>query len=128
MEKTDILNHLSRSYQKLLEALAMPDSQPLAIDGTIRRFECTYEIACATIHTYYQEYLTSRQSHNKCLREALKNGWIDNRECWSSLIESKNLASFAFSEQLSKEVYETIKKSHHVFDSLITSCQDMAPQ
>jgi len=128
MEKADILKHLSRSYQKLLEALAMPATRPLAIDGTIRRFDCTYEIACETIHTYYQDYLISRQSHNKCLREALQNGWIDNRECWSSLIESKNLASFAFSEQLTKEVYETIKKSHHVFDSLITSCQGKTPQ
>ncbi len=128
MEKTVILNQLSRSYQKLLEALETPISQPLAIDGTIRRFECTYEIACETIITFYKECLNARKSHNKCLREALKQGWITDHEVWSALIESKSHASFAYSEQLAKDVYDTIKKSHHAFDHLITTCRGLTPQ
>ena len=126
MEKTVILSQLSRSYQKLLEALEMPVSHTLAIDGTIRRFECTYEIACETILAFYQEYLLARKPYHKCLREALENGWIDNHESWSSLMQSKSHASFAFSEQLAKDVYETVKKNHHVFNSLIANCKAMA--
>jgi hypothetical protein len=125
MDKTDILNHLTRSYKKLLEALETPVSEPLAIDGTLRRFEFTYEIACETIITFYEGFLNSGKSHNKCLRKAIQNGWVDNQECWSSIMESKSLASFAFSENLAKDVYETVKKSHYVFDNLITTCRDM---
>ena len=125
-EKTAILNQLSRSYQKLLEALEMPASQPLTIDGTIRRFERTYEIACETIHTFYENYHLARRPYNKCLHEALKNGWINDQECWASLMESKSHASFVFSEQLAKDVYETVKKSHHVFGALIASCKTLA--
>ncbi len=128
MEKTDILNQLSRSYQKLLEALKTPASQPLAIDGTIRRFECTYEIACETIIVFYEQCLNKGNSHNKCLREALKQGWLKNHEVWSALIESKSHASFAYSEQLAKDVYEAVKKNHHAFDNLISTCKGMTPQ
>ena len=128
MEKTDILNQLSRSYQKLLEALETPVSQPLAIDGTIRRFEFTYEIACETIITFYKEHLSNGKSHNKCLREALKQGWVKNHDVWLSLIESKSLASFAYSEPLARDVYKTVKKNHHVFDKLITTCLGMTLQ
>lgn len=125
MQKTDILNQLARSYQKLIEALEAPASQPLAIDGTIRRFECTYEIACETIIVFFKECLNSGKSHNKCLREALKLGYLENHDLWSSLIESKSHASFAYSEQLAKDVYETIKKNHRVFGNLISSCRAM---
>jgi nucleotidyltransferase substrate binding protein (TIGR01987 family) len=128
MEKAEILNQLSRSYQKLLEALETPVSQPLAIDGTIRRFEFTYEIACETIIAFYEECLNTGKSHNKCLREALKQGWLTDGEVWASLIESKSHAAFAYSEQLTMDVYKTVKKNHHVFDNLITTCREQAPQ
>jgi len=128
MEKSLILGQLTRSYKKLIEALQTPLSQPLAIDGTIRRFEFTYEIACETISTFYEECIGSGKSHNKCLREALKHGFLKDHEGWSSLIESKSHASFAFSEQLAKDVYETVKKNHYAFDNLITTCRSMTPQ
>lgn len=128
MEKSHLLNQLYLSYQKLLEALAMPASHPLAIDGTIRRFECTYEIACETIIAYYEDRLNNGKSHDRCLREALNRGWLKNHEIWSSLIESKSHAAFAYSEQLTKDVYETVKKNHHAFDILISTCRGIPPQ
>ena len=120
MERNEILQQLDRSYQKLLEALEIPVSQPLAIDGTIRRFESTYQIACETIHTFYQDCLKSGQSHRNCLLEALQKGLIDDQNTWHSLMASKNHASFIYSELLTKEVYESVKKNHHAFHSLIT--------
>ena len=128
MEKQIILNQLCRSYQKLLEALETPVSQPLAIDGTIRRFECTYDIACETISAFYEDHLPAGKSYNRCLREALRQGWIKNHDVWSALMESKSHAAFAFSEQLTKDVYEAIKRNHHGFDSLICSCRKIPAQ
>lgn len=126
MKKNTILTQLDRSYKKLLEAFEIPVSQPLAIDGTIRRFEFTYEIACETINTFFREERLP-QSHRNCLAQAMSEGWIGEPEIWLELTASKNHAAFAFCEPLSKDVYDTIKKHHHVFDELIASCRKMNP-
>jgi nucleotidyltransferase substrate binding protein (TIGR01987 family) len=120
MERNEILKQLDRSYQKLLEALQIPVSQPLAIDGTIRRFESTYLIACETIYTFYQDCLKSGHSQRNCILEALQKGLIEDQNAWQNLMVSKNHASFIYSELLIKEVYESVKKNHHAFHSLIT--------
>lgn len=120
MNRNEILQQLDRSYQKLLEALNIPDSQPLAIDGTIRRFESTYEIACETIHAFCQESANFCRSNRSCLKEALQKGWIEDQSAWDTLMTSKNHAAFVYSELLTKEVYETVKRNHHAFNSLIT--------
>ena len=128
MEKTAILNQFSRSYKKLVEALETPLSQPLALEGTIRRFEFTYTLACETVITFYEECICQGKSHTKCLREALKNGFLKDSEGWSCLIESKSHASYAYSEMLAQDVYDTIKRNHHAFDHLIETCRGMTPQ
>ena len=124
MEQDEILQQLDRSYQKLLEALEIPVSQPLAIDGTIRGFESTYAIACETIYAFYQECLKSGHSHRNCLQEALQKGLIDDQNTWQCLITSKNHASFMFSDLLTRETYECVKKNHHAFHSLIARFKD----
>jgi len=125
MNKDLMLTQLDRSYHKLLEALEIPASQPLAIDATIKRFECTYKIACETIHTFYEDRLDARRSQRKCVQEAIKEGLIEDQDTWMVLIMSKNLASFPYSEQLSLDVYDTVKKHHRAFNSLISSCKDL---
>ena len=35
---------LARSLERLAEALRVPEEEPLAIDGTIQRFEFTFEL------------------------------------------------------------------------------------
>ena len=126
MKKHTVLMHLDRSYKKLLEAFEIPLSQPLAIDGTIRRFEFTYEIACEAINTFFRGDALPK-SHRNCLVQALSEGWIDDPDTWLALITSKNHAAFAFCEQLSKDVYDTVRKNHYVFDHLIASCRKMNP-
>ncbi len=125
MKKNMILMQLDRSYKKLLEAIETPLSQPLAIDGTIRRFEFTYEIACEAINTFFRDDEPAKPRRNP-LTQALSEGWIDEPETWMELMNSKNHAAFAFCEPLSKDVYDTIKKNHHVFDDLIASCRKMS--
>jgi len=126
MERDEILKQLDRSYQKLLEALDIPISQPLAIDGTIRRFESTYIIACETIYAFYQDCLESGRSHRNCLLEALQRGLIEDETAWHSLMVSKSHASFMLNELLTKDVYESVKKNHHAFHSLITGFKKSA--
>jgi len=119
MERNEMLLQLDRSYQKLLEALEIPESQPLSIDGTIRRFESTYAIACQTIRTFYEDCLNSGRSHRNYLCEALRKGLIGDQNSWNTLITSKHHADFVFSDLLAKEVYDNVKKNHHAFHSLI---------
>ena len=125
MNKQMILSQLDRSYRKLLDALEIPSSDPLAIDGTIHRFEFTYEIACETVNQFFKENLLSMRSGNG-LKDALSQGLIDNRETWRKLMTLKNQTAFSFSEPLAREIYDNIRKNHYVFDVLIDNCRRMS--
>jgi|GEM_PF-6307829 len=124
MTKQMILSQLDRSYRKLLDALEIPPTDPLAIDGTIHRFEFTYEIACQAVSQFFKDNLPSARSANG-LKEALSRGLIDDSETWQHLINLKFQTPYAFSELLAREIYDTIRKNHHAFGLLIASCRRM---
>ena len=49
MKKSELLEQLQHAYDKLQDALRIPLEQELSIDGTIQRFEFTFELTWKTL-------------------------------------------------------------------------------
>ena len=54
------------------------DSNPIALDGTIRRFEFCYEQAWKTLQRFARFKGLDPRSPRDAFRIAYKQGWIDN--------------------------------------------------
>jgi len=49
MKKSELLEQLQHAYDSLQDALRIPLEQELSIDGTIQRFEFTFELTWKTL-------------------------------------------------------------------------------
>jgi nucleotidyltransferase substrate binding protein (TIGR01987 family) len=76
MEKTKLLGQLKQAYKRLQEALDISLDEPLALDGTIQRFEFTFEITWKTLRAYLDDQGIHCYSPKDCLKEAFKMGWF----------------------------------------------------
>jgi len=104
----DLTASLARSLDRLAEALEVPEDQPLAIDGTIQRFEFTFELFWKTLqHVLADEGMTAN-SPKAALRQAYRLGWLDDEEQWLKILEDRNLTAHTHREPLALGIYRRI--------------------
>ncbi|MBW1937113.1 MAG: nucleotidyltransferase substrate binding protein [Deltaproteobacteria bacterium] len=119
---------LERAYTRLQEALEIPLSEPLALDGTIKRFEFTFEIAWKALKTYLETEGIIARSPRGCLREAFRIGWIHEEGPWLSLLQARNMTSHVYSEEMAMEIYREVQRNHSVIEALIRLLQGIPGQ
>ena len=118
------LQQLINSYDRLEEALSISLSEPLALDGTIKRFEFTFETTWKTLKVYLTDQGIQCQSPKSCLKGAFKMGWIKDEDQWLSMLQARNMTSHVYNEEMAKEIYNTIKGNHLLFKKLIVVLQN----
>ncbi|HSC19871.1 MAG TPA: nucleotidyltransferase substrate binding protein [Rhizomicrobium sp.] len=102
---------LERALERLDEALAVPADAPLAVDGTIQRFEFAFELCWKAIKALLQlenpagDFATPRAT----IRAAYGAGWIKNEAAWLDLLDMRNATSHTYREALAQEVYGRIR-------------------
>jgi nucleotidyltransferase substrate binding protein (TIGR01987 family) len=107
-----LFDDLGRSLDRLAEALAVPAEQPLAIDGTIQRFEFTFELFWKAVRRLLARQGIDANSPKAVLQQAYRQGWLDDEQAWLRLLEDRNLTSHTYQEPLALEIYRRIP-SHH---------------
>ncbi len=105
------LDDLTRAIAQLEEALAVDPSAPLAIDGTIQRFEFVFELTWKAIKALLELEAPSADAGTPraAVKSAYAAGWIGDEEAWLRLLEMRNATSHTYHEALAKEVYGRIK-------------------
>ena len=107
------LEDLKNAYNRLVEALNMENTE-LAIDGTLHRFEFTFELAWKTIKDYleYNGVIENIGSPREVIKEGFKQGIIEDGEGWIKMMLSRNNLSHLYNENISREIYEEIKNKY----------------
>jgi len=125
MKKNKQFKQLDSAYGRLQEALAVPLTEPLALDGTIQRFEFTFELAWKTLKTFLADQGIICNSPKSCLQEAFTMGWLSDEENWLALFQARNLTSHVYNEEMAMDIYATIKEHHALFSALIIELRKM---
>lgn len=87
---------LGRSLERLAEALRVPEGQPLAIDGTIQRFEFTFELFWKAIRRLLSAQGIEANSPKAVLQQAYRLGWLEGEQKWLKVLEDRNLTSHTY--------------------------------
>lgn len=119
MKKDKLLTQFADANKRLQEALETPLTETLALDGTIQRFEFTFELAWKTLKAFLEDQGIICRSPKACFKEAFKMGWIEDEESWISLLQARNMTSHVYSEGMAVEIYESIKENHYQIQALI---------
>lgn len=112
---------LKNAIKRLDEALSVDNVNfDIAIDGTIQRFEFTFELAWKTMKRVLSHEGIICNTPRECLKSAFRLGIIDNEDLWLSMLNDRNLVAHVYDEKIANEIYERIKKYFGAFKSLIS--------
>ena len=98
-----------KALDRLEEALAEPPS-PLVRDACIQRFEFSFELGWKAIKESLKQQGLECQSPKSCLREAFRQGWIDDENAGIVLLDDRNLTSHTYDEELAEVIYKRLQQ------------------
>jgi nucleotidyltransferase substrate binding protein (TIGR01987 family) len=103
---------LGRSLDRLSEALSVGVEAPLAIDGTIQRFEFTFELFWKAVRRLLARQGVEANSPKAVLQQAYRLGWLSDEQQWLDVLKDRNLTSHTYQEPLALEIYHRIPAHH----------------
>ena len=121
--KQELLN----ATERLKEALQEKESD-IIIDGTLHRFEFTFELAWKTIKEYleYSGIIEGIGSPREIIKTAFANGIIEEGESWINMMLARNSLSHLYDEEKSREIYLEIREIYlELFEKLNKKFQDI---
>ena len=106
---------LAKATERLKEALNEKETE-IAIDGTLHRFEFTFELAWKTMKDLmeYNGIIETTGSPREVLRTAFQNGLIEDGETWIDMMLDRNKLSHLYDEETSRKIYKDIKEKYIV--------------
>jgi nucleotidyltransferase substrate binding protein (TIGR01987 family) len=106
------LDQFERALARLDEALSVPETAPLAIDGTIQRFEFTFELCWKAMKAVLEVETSTAAlgTARAVIKEAYAAGWIDDENGWLDLLRMRNETSHIYNETAARSVYLRIRK------------------
>lgn len=101
----EAISYLTQALTRFDEALAIPVSNPLAIDGTIQRFEFSFGLAWKTIKVVAFHFGSDKRSPQDAIKAAYGFGWISDEAIWLEIMKDRNLCSHTYREDIAQAVY-----------------------
>lgn len=105
---TDYQNVLKKLREALLKKAEADD---LYLDGTIQRFEFTYELAWKLMKAYLQHVGIEVNNPRAAIRESMKQKIITDSPDWFEMIEKRNETTHTYHKKIALSVYAAISAS-----------------
>ncbi len=103
------LSNLEQAVLRLKEALEEPQTNPLAVDGTIQRFEFAFELNWKTLMHMLEAEGIAAATPRAVIREAFKAQWIDDEAAWLQMLSDRNNTSHTYNAALAHQIYAHIR-------------------
>jgi nucleotidyltransferase substrate binding protein (TIGR01987 family) len=113
------LEGLAKALGRLKEALAVPPEQPLALDGTIQRFEFAYELFWKTLKAALYEEGLQVETPREALKAAFAAGWLGDEVTALRMMQARNLTSHTYDEETARSIYEQIPEFLHLMEEAL---------
>jgi nucleotidyltransferase substrate binding protein (TIGR01987 family) len=101
----DTMTSLGNALDRFGEAVARPDPDELAVDGTIQRFEFTFELFWKTLRRFLQQEGIDTGSPKNTLRHAYRRGLLDREQLWLDMLEDRILSSHVYNVEMARELF-----------------------
>jgi nucleotidyltransferase substrate binding protein (TIGR01987 family) len=113
------LQDLETALQALKKGLKENPSE-LERDGAIQRFEFCFELSWKCIKIKAEEAgVTGLNSPKSAIKEAFKQGWINDEKLWLEILSDRNLASHTYRESIAVDLFEKLNKYYSAISDLL---------
>jgi nucleotidyltransferase substrate binding protein (TIGR01987 family) len=122
------LEDLERAVARLEDAIVVPEDAPLAVDGTIQRFEFVFELCWKTMKALLEQSSPSEQfgTARAAVKGAYAAGWITDEAGWLDLLDMRNATSHTYHETLARYVYRRIKSRMPMLKAVVAELKSLA--
>lgn len=107
--RSTTLANLGRALDRLEEALEVPADAPLAVDGTIQRFEFAIELTWKSLARALGDEGIATGTPRDAVKEAYGAGWIDDDTHWLAMLKDRNATSHIYDEDTARRIYARIR-------------------
>ena len=112
-------NELYLDYEKSVERLNESlkediNTNPVALDGAIQRFEFTFELAWKLMREVLLYRGKEVSSPRMAIKQSFKENFFEDGQGWIDMLDDRNLTSHTYKQDLANEIYERIKNKHYV--------------
>ena len=101
------ISSLLKAYRTFDEAISMANSV-LEQDGTVQRFEYTYELFWKTLKRVLEIKGKICNSPRDAFREAALQGIIDDPEFWFEVIKKRNATVHNYAKEAAEYIYNAL--------------------
>lgn len=116
--------NLKRALRRLEEALQEDQENSLIVDGTIQRFEFTFEIYWKSLKRLLAWQGIEARTPRETLTQAFMVGWLDNEQAWLQMLKDRNTTSHAYDEEVALRIlghinqyFPEMKKTFEVLEN-----------
>lgn len=120
------INNLGKAITRLREALEQPPDNPLFLDGTIQRFEFTFELFWKTFKALLEAEGMEIATPREALRGAYQVGWITDEAGWLRMLRARNESSHVYDEAAARRIYEQIREDFPAMEATFDKIRSWA--
>jgi len=110
------LQNYKKAFTVLEKAVKLANTRELTDlekQGLIQGFEFTFELAWNVMKDYLEEQgIIDIVGSKAAVRNAYKNGIIDDGQIWMDMIESRNISSHSYDEETANQILMQIVNSY----------------
>jgi nucleotidyltransferase substrate binding protein (TIGR01987 family) len=108
----DSLQSLGNALDRFGEALEYVDPDEIVMDGTIQRFEFTFELFWKALRRFLQREGVDTGSPKNTLRHAYRRGLLDREQLWLDMLEDRNRSSHVYDAAMARAIFARLP-SHY---------------
>lgn len=106
--KSNALENLEKVFSELHIFSKTAEPSKLERAGIIQAFEFTFELIWKVFKVIAEEEGLSAPSPKSAFKQAYKMGIIQDEAVWIKLLESRNLTTHTYNEELAESIYRDI--------------------
>jgi nucleotidyltransferase substrate binding protein (TIGR01987 family) len=122
-----LFDEFGHAVDRLREALAEPEANPLLVDGTIQRFEFTIELFWKATRRLLAHEGIETSTPRETLQRAYQVGWLSDETAWLDMLRARNQTSHAYNEALARKILDDIRRNFPVLDRTVTDLEQRLP-
>lgn len=103
----------AKALQMLEQAAAVSEPSDLELEGMVKRFEYTFELAWKVLKDILREQGIDAASPREVMKSAYKSGMLDSGEKWIEMLDQRNLMSHTYDESNFRSAVDLIK-NHYI--------------
>ncbi len=96
--------------ERLREALQEPETNSLAVDGTIQRFEFVIELLWKTLKRLLAVEGIQTGTPREAIQRAFEANWLGDETAWLQMLKDRNETSHVYDEESAKKIYLRVKR------------------